>query len=227
MKNEKHQQKAFLFLVLAALFIAALVVTNLIANKFVEVPLGFKTFVISAGVLPYPITFLITDILSEIYGRKKTNQVVVAGFFSSLFVLLTLWLGSEFNAIPDSPISNETYDTVFAKTWRVITSSMVAYLVAQFVDVRIYHFWKKLTKGKHLWLRNNGSTILSQLLDTTLVVFVLFVGEISFDKMIGFIQDGWFFKVLVALADTALLYLIVYLIRKYFGLKKGEEIQLH
>lgn len=226
MNASKRQQQSFLFLVLAALFIAALVVTNLVANKFVEVPLGFKTFVISAGVLPYPITFLITDILSEIYGRRKTNQVVMAGFFASLFVLLTLWLGGIFNAVEFSPVNNETFDTVFAQSWRVITSSMLAYLVAQFVDVRIYHFWKKLTNGKHLWLRNNASTVLSQLLDTSLVVFVLFVGKLDSGTMLEYIRDGWFYKVIFAFADTAVLYVVIYGIRKYFNLAVGEEIKL-
>ena len=223
---KKEKQKSFLFLALAALFIAALVVTNLIANKFVTVPLGFKTFVISAGVLPYPITFLITDVLSEIFGRRKTNQVVMVGFFASLFVLFALWLGSQFDAIENSPVSNEVYNTVFAQSWRIILSSMLAYLVAQFVDVRVYHFWKKLTKGKHLWLRNNASTILSQLLDTSLVIFVLFVGSMTTGEMVGLIKDGWLFKVIFAAVDTLFIYLIVFGIRKYFGLKQGEEIHL-
>ena len=93
-----------IYLFLASLFIAALVTCNIIANKFVTVDLGFKVFTISVGILPYPITFLITDILSEIYGRQKTNQVVYSGFAVSLFVLFMLWLGHSFDAIPESPV---------------------------------------------------------------------------------------------------------------------------
>lgn len=220
----KKQQADFLYMLLAALFIASLVTTNLIANKFITVDLGFKTFIISAGTLPYPITFLITDILSEIYGKKKTTRIVVAGFISSIFVLGVLWAGSQFNAIENSPVNNVTYDTVFANSWKVIFSSMTAYLLAQFTDLKLYHFWKKLTNGKHLWLRNNGSTILSQLVDTTLVVGVLFIGTMSFSEMSSLIIDGWFFKVLFALIDTPILYLVVTLIKKHFGLTLNQEI---
>ena len=101
---------------------------------------------------------------------------------------------------------------------------MVAYLVAQYVDVRLFHFWKKLTKGKYLWLRNNASTIVSQLVDTTLVVLVLFYGKESFDVMTQYIQDGWSFKALVALADTPILYLCTWYIRKRFKLKFAQEV---
>ena len=224
MDKKLREQADFLYLTLAALFIASLVVTNLIANKFVTVDLGFRTFVISAGMIPYPITFLITDILSEIYGKRKTTNVVIAGFFATLFVLLILWLGSVFPAIDQSHVTDDTYNTVFANSYRVVASSMVAYLIAQFADLKLFHFWKKLTKGKHLWLRNNASTIVSQLLDTTLVITVLFIGKMTFPEMTELIKDGWMYKILFALADTPLMYLAVFLIRKKFKLKVGEEI---
>jgi len=213
------------YLLLAALFITSLVTCNLIANKFVTVDLGFKTFVISAGVLPYPITFLITDILSEIYGQRRTQVVVFAGFFASLFVLLMLWLGHQFPAIDGSPVSDEVYASVFKNSWRVMLSSMLAYLTAQLVDVRLFHFWKGLTGGKMLWVRNNFSTILSQLVDTTLVVFVLFVGTLDAATMLEYIRDGWLFKLGVAIADTLLIYAAVGFFRSYFSLAPGEEIQ--
>ncbi len=213
-----------LYLLLAGLFVTALVTCNLIANKFITVDLGFKEFTISAGVLPYPITFLITDILSEIYGKKKTNMVVYVGFFASIFVLFILWLGSQFNAIPDSPVSDEYYDVVFQNSWRVILASMAAYLTAQLVDIRLFHFWKNLTNGEKLWLRNNASTVVSQLVDTTLVVLVLFVGTLPFGTMRGFILDGWIFKMLCAFVDTIFIYAIVGWIRGKLDLKMGEEI---
>lgn len=222
----KQKHAGITYVVLAALFIAALITCNLVANKFVEVDLGFKTFIISAGVIPYPMTFLITDILSEVYGRKNTNIVVFSGFFASLFVLLILYLGHVFPAIASSPVSNEEFDLVFQNSKRVILSSMIAYLTAQFFDVRIFHFIKGKTKGKHLWLRNNFSTIFSQLLDTVLVIGVIFWGLKSFDEMLPLIGDGWLFKSLFAAADTLLIYPIVFGIRKYFRLKPGEEIEL-
>jgi len=215
-----------IFLLLAALFISSLVTCNIIANKFVEIDLGFKVFTISVGVLPYPITFLITDILSEIYGRKKTRAVVLSGLVVSFFVMFMLWLGHVFDAIPTSPVKNQDYDTVFSNTGRVIMASMTAYLVAQLIDVRLFHFWKQKTNGKHLWIRNNFSTIFSQLADTILVVTVIFIGQKTFGEISGLVFDGWLFKSLVAVADTFIIYIIIYWFKKGFGLKAGQEIEI-
>ena len=208
------------FLVLTGIFIASLVTCNLIANKFVTVDLGFKVFIVSAGILPYPLTFLVTDLISELYGQKKANLVVFSGFVASLFVLLFLWLGGQFNAIPDSLVNDATYDSVFRNAWRLIGASMIAYLFAQFVDVRIFHFWKKLTDGKHLWLRNNGSTIVSQLIDTTLVICILFVGVWNADQILSAIIDGWVFKMLMALLDTPIIYGVIYLLKGKIDIAK-------
>lgn len=212
---------------LGGLFIAFLVVCNLIANKFVSIDTIFRKepFIVSTGILPYPVTFLITDLLSEFYGRKRTALVIFTGFVASLLIILVLKLGGVFPAIEDSPVSDDTYSNVFGNSWRVIGASMTAYLMAQLVDVQLYEFWKKLTKGKLLWLRNNVSTIFSQLVDTTLVVFVLFVGVKSAGEIGSMIIDGWLFKVICALFDTPIIYVSVFLIRKYFKLKPGEEVQ--
>jgi len=223
-KNQIFAER--LYYVLGALFIAALITCNLIANKFISIDLGFKTFIISAGVLPYPITFLITDILSELYGRKRTTHVVLSGLFASVFVLLILWLGAQFPAIENSPVDDSTFNQVFQNAWRVIAASMLAYIVAQLVDVRLFHFWKGLTKGRMLWVRNNFSTILSQFIDTTLVVVVLFIGVESSATMFDYIVDGWFFKVLCALLDTVVIYAFMAWARKFFSLRLGEEIRL-
>lgn len=189
------------------------------------IDLGFKTFVISAGVLPYPITFLITDILSEIYGKKKTARIVWAGFGASLFVLGVLILAQQFTAIEGSPVDDDTFNKVFGNSWRVIFASMTAYLCAQLIDVRIYHFWKEKTAGKHLWIRNNFSTVFSQLVDTTLVVCVLFLGVRSHSDILQFILDGWLFKMCCAFIDTPLLYASTAFIRNKIGLKFGEEVK--
>ena len=202
-----------LYIFLCAIFISSLVTCNLIANKFVTVDLGFKVFIVSAGILPYPLTFLVTDLISELYGQKKANIVVFSGFVASMFVLLFLWLGSQFNAIPDSIVNDNTYNKVFQNAWRIIAASMIAYLFAQFIDVRIFHFWKRLTNGKHLWLRNNGSTIASQLIDTTLVVMILFVGVWEPSNIISAIIDGWLFKMLMAAIDTPIIYGIIHLLK--------------
>ena len=218
LENKKFKDQ--FYLILAGIFIASLVTCNLIANKFVTVDLGFKVFIVSAGILPYPFTFLVTDLISELYGQKKANLVVFAGFIASMFVLLFLWLGGQFNAIPDSVVTDQTYDSVFRNAWRIIAASMTAYLFAQFIDVRIFHFWKKLTNGKHLWLRNNASTVVSQLLDTILVIFILFFGVWGTDQIISAIIDGWLFKMLMALIDTPIIYGIIYLLKGKIDIAK-------
>lgn len=203
------------FLLLAALFLASLVTCNLIASKFLTVDFGVRTFVLSAGALPYPITFLVTDLLSEGYGRRRANAVVWSGFAASLLVLFTLWLGDQFPAIPDSRIDDATYRAVFSNAPRVIFASMTAYLLAQFLDVRMFHFWRELTEGRHLWLRNNASTMVSQLADSVLVVLVLFGGEWTTGQLLATIRDLWLFKIAVALIDTPFFYLGTELLRRW------------
>jgi|TARA_X000001036_G_scaffold2879_1_gene2534 uncharacterized integral membrane protein (TIGR00697 family) len=210
------------YIILSGIFIASLVTCNLIANKFVTVDLGFKVFIVSAGILPYPLTFLVTDLISELYGQRKANLVVFSGFVASMFVLLFLWLGSQFEAIPSSIVNDFTYNSVFQNAWRLIAASMVAYLFAQFIDVRIFHFWKKLTNGKHLWLRNNGSTIASQLVDTTLVICILFVGVWEADQIKSAIIDGWLFKMLMAFIDTPIIYGAIYLLKGKIDIAEAE-----
>ena len=217
---QQNNFKDQFYLILSAIFIASLVTCNLIANKFVTVDLGFKVFIVSAGILPYPLTFLVTDLISELYGQRKANLVVFSGFIASLFVLLFLWLGGQFSSIPESLVSDEIYNSVFQNAWRLIAASMIAYLFAQFIDVRIFHFWKKLTDGKHLWLRNNGSTIASQLVDTTLVICILFIGVWNTDQIQSAIIDGWIFKMLMALLDTPIIYGIIFLLRGKIDIAK-------
>ncbi len=228
LEGKKLELARNMYLFLASLFIAALVTCNIIANKFVTVDiwlLGYwKTFTISVGILPYPLTFLLTDILSEVYGSKRTNAVVFAGFGVSVFVLFVLWLGHIFPSIPNSPVSDEAYDIVFQNSWRVMSASMVAYLAAQFLDMRLFHFWKGVTKGKKLWVRNNFSTITSQFVDTVLVVTIIFIGRESWGTIGQYIADGWIFKVIIALLDTFFIYFAMWGIKRHFNLQPGQEI---
>lgn len=227
--TEKNKNLSFsIYLILAAIFIASLVVSNLIFQKFFTFNfLGWYNFEISVGILPYPVTFLVTDLISEIYGKKRANQVVTAGIFASLFSLIIILVSDGAPATSWSPINNEIFHKVFGLSALAVFASAVAYLVAQFVDIRIYHFWKKKTKGKHLWLRNNFSTISSQFLDTFSVLFLLCTfGIIEWDLFGKLLLSGFLFKLLVALSDTPVLYFFVYLFRKKFDLKVGEEIRM-
>ena len=219
-----------IYLILAALFIASLVTSNLIFQKFfywhpidLEV-FGSKLFEVSVGLLPYPITFLITDILSEIYGRKKANLVVIAGIFASFFSLAIIYVSKEAPATSWSPVNDTTFTKVFGATPLAVLASMMAYLTAQFIDIHIYHFWKKLTRGNHLWLRNNFSTFSSQIVDTLTVLLLLCsFGIISWDNFLGLLISGVLFKILIAALDTPILYVIIYGFRTYFGLKKARK----
>ena len=222
-----------LYLYLAALFITSLVVSNLIFQKFFywrpfdwEI-FGMPIFELSVGILPYPITFLITDIISEIFGKKSANQVVVAGIFASFFSIGILLLAGVVPAIENSPIDDATFYRVFALSPLAVLASMIAYLSAQFVDIRIYHYWKNLTQGNHLWLRNNFSTFSSQIIDSTTVILLLCSFQVlPWELFWGLVVSSIIFKILVAAIDTPFLYFFVWLIRRRFDLKLGEEIRL-
>lgn len=233
MKSKQQQLAAKIYLYLAALFITSLVVSNLIFQKFFYwypfdgTVLGSRLFELSVGILPYPITFLITDLISEIYGKRAANRVVTAGIFASFFSMGILLVSDIVPAMESSPVDDATFTKVFSLSPLAVLASMIAYLLAQFVDIRIYHFWKKLTKGKMLWLRNNFSTFASQFLDTFSVILLLSIfGILPWDLFYGLVLSGFIFKVLVAALDTPLLYLFVWMFRKKFGLAIGEEIKL-
>ena len=226
MTPKDKQFANLIYLILAALFIASLVTSNLIFQKFFSwEPFGWYRFEISVGILPYPITFLITDILSEIYGKKKANQVVIAGIFASLFSMLIILVADLSPTINNSPVNSETFHQVFGLSPLAVFASMVAYLFAQFIDIRIFHFWKQLTKGKHLWLRNNFSTFASQFIDTFTVLFLICSFKIlPWNMFSSLLMIGFLFKVIIAALDTPILYGVIFIFRKKFNLKVGEEM---
>lgn len=233
MTEKKTELAKKIYLYLGGLFITSLVVSNLIFQKFFYwrpfelTVFGNQLFELSVGILPYPITFLITDLISEIYGKKKANQVVIAGIFASFFSMCILWMANVVPALSNSPVDDATFQTVFALSPVAVLASMMAYLGAQFVDIRLYHFWKKLTKGRMLWLRNNFSTFSSQFIDTFSVISLLSLfGVLEWDLFWGLVLSGFLFKVFVAALDTPLLYLFVFLFRKKFDLKPTDELKI-
>lgn len=233
MTEKKTELAKKIYLYLGGLFITSLVVSNLIFQKFFYwrpfefTVFGNQLFELSVGILPYPITFLITDLISEIYGKKKANQVVIAGIFASFFSMGILWMANVVPALSNSPVDDATFQTVFALSPVAVLASMMAYLGAQFVDIRLYHFWKKLTEGRMLWLRNNFSTFSSQFIDTFSVISLLSLfGVLEWDLFWGLVLSGFLFKVFVAALDTPLLYLFVFLFRKKFDLKPTDELKI-
>jgi hypothetical protein len=227
MDPKKQIQANNFYLVLSGIFIASLVTSNLIFQKFFTWDaFGLYTFEISVGIIPYPVTFLVTDIISEIYGRKRANRIVMAGLFASLFTLLIVLLADLSKATPWSPVTDSEFNHVFGVTFIGVGASMVAYLTAQFIDVQLFHFWKRLTKGKYLWFRNNASTMTSQFIDTfTILLLLCSFGLIEWSLFFALLLNGFLFKVMVALLDTPIIYIIAWQFRKYFGLKGiGAEI---
>ena len=203
-----------LYLIFAGIFIASLVACNLIFQKFFTWNFLGLTFELSVGIIAYPVTFLVTDLISELYGKKRANQVVISGFCASVFTTLLIFISMNATAADWSPVDSTTFNKVFGLSAPAFLASMMAYLTAQFIDVRIFHFWKRLTKGKHLWLRNNASTMFSQLVDTSMVLIILCsAGAIGWERFGSLLLMGWLFKVLVALIDTPIIYFLLWLLK--------------
>jgi len=201
----------------------------LIFQKFFEIDIwlpfiGTYTFQQSVGLLPYPITFIVTDVISELYGKKKANQVVTVGLIASMFMLLIVTIS---DIIPSAPfgIGSDIFSKVFGLSSAAVFASMMAYLFAQYIDVRLFHFWKKLTNGKHLWFRNNASTMFSQFIDTAVVLSLLcYFNVLEWSMFSQLLLNGFLFKVLFAALDTPIIYGILFFARKKFKLRFGEEL---
>ena len=228
-----HRRREHFFLVLSGLFLGTLAMLNILGvTHFID--LGFTVFGVTVpmplavGVLPYPITFLCTDLMSELYGRERASAVVWVGLLLNGWVALVLWLGGVLPSASDGGLFFDLRRLAFA----AIGASMVAYLAAQLVDVHLFHYWKRLTRGKHLWLRNNGSTLVSQLVDTVAVILITHFlahglpieeGQPLAGQLLTFIAAGYVFKVVAALADTGPFYLGVRWASRYLRLAPGEE----
>ena len=217
--------------ILSAIFIASLVACNLIFQKFFILDAHYTVFVLSVGILPYPITFLITDIISEIYGREKANKLVLSGFFASIFTIVILMVADSTQAVSFSPVNDSTFSQVFGLFGPAVFASMCAYLLAQFIDIRIFHFLKSATGGRFFWLRNNFSTLFSQMVDTASVLILLCLASdmgwatgLQWERFPELFVGGYLFKVFVAVIDTPIAYFCCYVLRKKFKLKMGEII---
>ena len=237
------------FLVLSGIFLGTLSLLNILGiSRFLDLSFSIGDVTIpmsvAVGVLPYPVTFICTDLISELYGRKRASDMVWVGMLLNLWVLFLLWIGGAAPGFePLDPVTGEivpdeagrmpVFFEITTLAQAAMFASMVAYLVAQYCDVRLFHFWKWLTKGKHLWLRNNASTLISQLVDTVAVILVThFIAnglpiddnEALWPQLMTFIISGYVFKLTVALVDTGPIYLLVAKLRPYLGLEAHQEI---
>ena len=206
-----------------AVFVTFVVLTNTVGVKLFT---AFGT-VLPVSIIWFPLTFLITDIVSEMYGARRARFLVIMGFCMSLLLLAFSLIGIRLPVAEFYPLQ-EDYTNIFGPIWRLLFGSMAAYLLAQLIDVRLFHFWKKLTKGKHLWLRNNASTMISQFIDTFTVNMIflyknttVFTGD--FGDLINIILGVYVLKVVIAALDTPLCYLGVWFVERATGVK-GEDI---
>ena len=202
-----------------AVFVTFVVLTNTVGVKL------FTMFglTLPVSILWYPLTFLVTDVVSEIYGARRARLMVVLGFSMSVVLLAASLVGI---ALPTSAVYplGDDYGNIFSPVGRLLFGSMAAYLLAQLIDVKLFHFWKRVTHGRHLWLRNNASTMLSQLVDSVTVnVIFLYKNPTVFTgtnaDLIGIILSVYVVKILIAAADTPLCYLGVHLAERYTGVR--------
>ena len=244
--NKVEIRRERVFLILAGFFLCAMTLLNVIGiTRFVELgPLS-----LAVGVLPYPLTFLCTDLVSELYGKRRANFLVTVGLLLNVFIIVILSIGSllpsvepasmppwqelklsEEFTLPNGELvsdSVELFHLIYSLTSGAVLASMLAYIAAQYCDVYLFHFWKRLTKGRHLWLRNNFSTLISQGVDSFTVISVTFGatylgGAISLNQMLVLMASSYAFKVLVALFDTIPLYILVRSLTRYLKLDVAQ-----
>ncbi len=196
-------------IILSGIFVGSLVISEVLASKII----ALGRIYVPAGVLAYAVTFAVSDVVSEIWGKKRARQVVLAGFFSLGAVFLLIWFAT---ILPSAPFWTEerAFTSILGMekgASRIILASVVAYLVSQYHDVWAFHFWRKLTGGRHLWLRNNASTLVSQAIDTCLFIFLAFYGVFP---VLPLILGQYFIKLCITLLDTPVVYGLVHLLKR-------------
>lgn len=190
---------------LLTVFISSLLLGNLLGSKLISV-LGVVT---SVGFFGYPLTFLITDIVEEVKGKEVTRVFVHAGFLALCMAVVFVFFSTSFPPAAQYA-SNEAFNNVFSSSLRLIVASLTAFLIGQYHDLWAFNFWKQKTNGKHLWLRNNLSTIVSQLIDSLVFMFVAFyhqTPEMGVAFVFSMAMPYWALKIVFALLDTPFVYL--------------------
>jgi len=191
---------------LLALFVGCLVTANLIGLKIAS----FVFFEASVGILVFPILFLITDIVAEVHGKKKAKEFVYIGLAVLVVVLFVTALAVILPTAERSFVSQEEYSKIFGTTLRIFAASIIGFFFSQMHDVWAFDFWKKKTRGKFLWFRNNASTVVSQFIDTTLFMFIAFYAmtpKFTVEYVFALILPYWILKVVFAVVDTPFCYL--------------------
>ncbi len=208
-----HDRKFKLYIWLNAAFLTFLIMAELFGSKLFTF-LGFK---LTMGVLPFPVTFLITDTLNEFYGKSAVKRTTLVGMAMIILVYLLIIIGLQIPAVPDSPVDDASFEKVFASSGMVIIGSIIAYLIGQFIDIHVFHYLRVKTQGKKVWLRATGSTVISQLIDSFVVVFIAFGAYKGFNELLSIGFNNFVYKMLIAVSLTPIIYLTHSLIEKYLG----------
>ncbi|GIV60041.1 queuosine precursor transporter [Rhodocaloribacter litoris] len=223
-----------LYVVCAAIFITALVIAEATAGKFFvafDLPFTvsifgqtFEQVIMTAGVLAFPITFIITDLLNEYYGKPGIRFVTYVGMVMIVFEFGLLQLAMAVPTADISPVPAEAFDTVFGATGRVIVGSITAYLLGQLADITLFHWLRRLTRGRHLWLRATGSTFGSQFIDTLVVLTIAFAGQLSVQEILAVTLFNYAYKFVIAAGITPLIYAAHWLMDRYLGHETAEAL---
>lgn len=202
-------EKEHKFVFLAGIFIAALITGAILGVKITSI-LGL-TFSVSA--FTYALTFPMTDVIGEVWGRKKAHYLVWAGLVGTILTTLSVWLAI---SVPSASFwqNQEAYEKTLGIVWRIVLGGLIAYLISQHHDVWAFHFWKRKTNDKHLWFRNNASTWVSQLIDTVIFITIAFYGILPNSALIPTIFGQYLVKIVIAAIDTPFVYLLVNWARK-------------
>jgi hypothetical protein len=213
-----------LFLVLAGIFTTCLVVGDIIGGKLIETNLFGFQFTTTVGMVPFPVTFLLTDVLNEFYGKRAARFVTLLAFGMAVLSFAFIYLAGTvpFAAMTRAPdwsgVTEASFNNVFLGSLRMIIASLCAYLVSQFVDIGMFHLLRRVTSGKMLWLRATGSTAVSQLIDTIVINFVAWSGMMSAGKIINIIYSAYGLKLFIAIGLTPLIYLAHALVERGLGI---------
>ena len=234
MKTYSLNRSHWLFVFLAGLFITNAVTAELISNKLISISLPFDIlgselgpFVTIVGILPWPVVFLLTDLLNEFYGYKAVKKLswITAILIAYCFIVVGLSMQIPAVEIEGSSLSDDTaYNKVFGQAQMVIVGSICAFLVSQLLDAFLFSWIKSKTGTRFIWLRSTGSTVVSQLVDSYIVLYIGFVlpGSLSLQDFLTIAPTNYILKLIIAVLLTPLIYLGHFVIRKYILNQKSE-----
>ena len=218
MAIDRFDRRIRLYTILSAVFLSALILAEITGGKLIALPaLGGMSFAITMGVLPFPITFIITDLINEYFGRAGIRFITFVGMGAVLLVLLLLRLDMIIPAAPVSPIDDRSFNIVFGFSTRIIIGSLIAYLVSQLVDISVFHLVRSRTGLRMFWLRATGSTLVSQFIDSFLVLYIAFIGTLPMGEIGTISAANYAYKAIIAIITTPLLYVFRSWIRRYLG----------